>query len=274
MTVCPMVCGSCLKSEERATGMQLCDTLSAAPRLIAPIFAAFVITAFGGITLEGIKPLYYLQVVGFSVLWLFTLRKFENPLSRAASRDTSSLVDGIRDVLGLGGTVRRWILFICFATVPMFVNTAYLPLFAAEFKGADQFVLSGMATASTFMPLLLSIPIGRLADTFGRKRVIFLLTPIYISSILILVFAPNTTFLIISSILQGVLMLGMVTQGAMTAELVPPSLLGRWYGILGVFRGIVILTGLLNISPSGPTSTAPTNPGMGNHSDGSDELLR
>jgi MFS family permease len=257
MTVCPMVCGSCLKSEERATGMQLCDTLSAAPRLIAPIFAAFVITAFGGITLEGIKPLYYLQVVGFSVLWLFTLRKFTNPLSRAASRDTSSLVDGIREVLGLGGTVRRWILFICFATVPMFVNTAYLPLFAAEFKGADQFVLSGMATASTFMPLLLSIPIGRLADTFGRKRVIFLLTPIYISSILILVFAPNTTFLIISSILQGVLMLGMVTQGAMTAELVPPSLLGRWYGILGVFRGIVgivspLIAGLIwsNVGPA------------------------
>ncbi len=241
MTVCPMVCGSCLKSEERATGMQLCDTLSAAPRLIAPIFAAFIITVFGGITVEGIRPLYYLQVVGFSVLWLFTLRKFENPLSRAASRDTSSLVEGIRDVLGLGGTVRRWILFICFATVPMFVNTAYLPLFAAEFKGADQFVLSGMATASTFMPLLLSIPIGRLADTFGRKRVIFLLTPIYISSILMLIFAPNTTFLIISSILQGVLMLGGVTQGAMTAELVPPSLLGRWYGILGVFRGIVAI---------------------------------
>jgi len=256
-TVCPMVCGSCLKSEERATGMQLCDTLSAAPRLVAPIFAAFIITAFGGITLEGIRPLYYLQVVGFSVLWLFTLRKFENPLSRSASRDTSSLVKGIRDVLGLGGTVRRWILFICFATVPMFVNTAYLPLFAAEFKGADQFVLSGMATASTFMPLLLSIPIGRLADTFGRKRVIFSLTPIYISSILMLIFAPNTTFLIISSILQGVLMLGMVTQGAMTTELVPPSLLGRWYGILGLFRGIVgivspLIAGLIwsNIGPA------------------------
>lgn len=239
MTVCPMVCGSCLKSEERATGMQLCDTLSAAPRLIAPIFAAFIITAFGGITLEGIKPLYYLQAAGFSILWLFVLRKFENPLGRAASRDTSSLIDGIRDVLGLGGTVRRWILFICLATVPMFVNTAYLPLFAAEFKGADQFVLSGMATASTIMPLLLSIPTGRLADIFGRKRVIFLLTPIYIFSILILVFAPNSTFLFIASILQGVYMLGAVTQGAMTAELVPPSLLGRWYGILGVFRGIV-----------------------------------
>ena len=239
MTVCPMVCGSCLKSNERATGMQLCDTLSAAPRLVAPIFAAFLITDFGGITLEGIRPLYYLQVIGFSIIWLFVLTKFENPMSRMASRGTSSLIQGIRDVLGLGGIIRRWILYICLASIPQFVTTAYLPLFAAEIKGADQFVLSGIATASTVVPLLFSIPTGRLADTFGRKKVVYVLTPIYISSLLLLILAPNSTFLLLSGILQGVFMLGAVTQGAMTAELVTPSLLGRWYGILGVFRGIV-----------------------------------
>jgi hypothetical protein len=34
-------------------------------------------------------------------------------------------------------------------------------------------------------------------------------------------------------------MLIAVTQGAMTAELVPTQLLGRWYGLLGLFRGII-----------------------------------
>jgi hypothetical protein len=29
-----------------------------------------------------------------------------------------------------------------------------------------------------------------------------------------------------------------VTQGAITAELLPVSLLGRWYGILNLFRGV------------------------------------
>ncbi len=239
MTVCPMVCASCLKSDERATGMQLCDTLSAAPRLIAPLFAALLITEFGGITIEGIKPLYYLQAIGFSMLWLFVFKKFENPIGRMASRGTSSLIEGIRDVLRLGGTIRRWIIYICLATVPQFVTTAYLPLFAAEIKGADQYILSGIATASTIMPLLFSIPTGRLADTFGRKKVVYVLTPIYISSLFLLIFAPNSTFLLLSGVLQGVFMLGAVTQGAITAELVPASLLGRWYGILGVFRGIV-----------------------------------
>jgi len=59
MTVCPMVCGSCLKSGERAMGMQFCDTLSAIPRLISPIIAAAIVTNFGGISVEGTRPLLH-----------------------------------------------------------------------------------------------------------------------------------------------------------------------------------------------------------------------
>ncbi|NIM45627.1 MAG: MFS transporter [Nitrososphaeria archaeon] len=47
MTVCPVVCGSCLKDEERATGMGLCDTLSITPELIAPIIGAIIMKIVG-----------------------------------------------------------------------------------------------------------------------------------------------------------------------------------------------------------------------------------
>lgn len=45
--------------------------------------------------------------------------------------------------------------------------------------------------------------------------------------------------LLASGFLQGFWMLAAVTRGAMTAELVPTSLLGRWYGILHMFKGLV-----------------------------------
>ena len=54
MVVCPMVCGKTLLNEERVTGMQLCDTTSGLPRLVAPVVAAFLITKYGGMTAEGI----------------------------------------------------------------------------------------------------------------------------------------------------------------------------------------------------------------------------
>lgn len=239
MTVCPMVCGSCLKSEERATGMQLCDTLSAVPRLIAPVIGSILVTEFGGIDDKGIRSLYYLQGIGFCLLLGFVLKQFSEPYESKASKATSSLAEGMREVFTEGTMVKRWILYISLSTIPTYINPVYLPLFAAEIKHADQFVLGGLATASMVVPISLSIATGRLADTIGRKKVIYLTTPIYCISLLLLVFAPDSTTILASGVLQGFFMLSAVTQGAMTAELVPTHLLGRWYGILGLMRGLV-----------------------------------
>ena len=61
-TVCPLICGSILASHERVTGMGICDTISFFPQLIAPIIGATLITYFGGMNADGIRPLYYLQI--------------------------------------------------------------------------------------------------------------------------------------------------------------------------------------------------------------------
>jgi len=79
-TACPMVCGSYLKNVERATGKQLCDTISAIPTLAAPIIAAMLITELGGLNAEGIRPLYSLQAIGFLVVLAFTYKfYFDTP---------------------------------------------------------------------------------------------------------------------------------------------------------------------------------------------------
>jgi MFS family permease len=239
MTVCPMVCGSCLKSEERATGMQLCDTLSAVPRLIAPVIGSMLVTWFGGINEQGIRPLYYLQAIGLCLVLAFISQRFTDPSANRTSKTVSNLVDGVQEVLTQGTMVKRWLLYLSLSTIPMAVSPVYLPLFTAEIKHADQLILGGIAAASMVAPLSLSIVIGRLADTIGRKKVIYLTTPVYCVSLLLLIYAHSSTILLASGVLQGFFMLSAVTQGAMTAELVPTSLLGRWYGLLGLFRGSV-----------------------------------
>jgi MFS family permease len=238
MTACPMVCGSCLKSEERAVGMQFCDTLSAVPRLVSPIIGAAIVTSFGGMSVEGIRPLYYVQVAGFLFVLLIILRMFVSP-KRVGDPPASSFARGMREVFEQGPVVKRWIVYTCLSTVPMFVNPTYIPLYAAEAKTADQFVLGGMAAASMIVPLVLSLPAGHWSDMVGRKKVIYATALLHCSSLVLLVLAPDTTTLLVSALLQGFFMLGAVTQGAMSAELVPTYLLGRWYGLLGVFRGLV-----------------------------------
>jgi MFS family permease len=221
--------------------MQLCDTISAVPLLISPLVAALLITSFGGLTVAGIRPLYAIQVIGFSLIVVGVLWKFINPLKMQRSAKNWHFREGVRAVFTQGIMVGRWIVCVCLSTIPMFINQIYLPKFVEEIKGADQFVIGGMATAAALMPLILSIGIGKLADTIGRKKVIYLTLPLYCTSIILLVYASNSTMLYISGIFQGFYMLSGVTQGAITAELIPSSLLGFWYGILGLFRGLTSL---------------------------------
>jgi len=120
----------------------------------------------------------------------------------------------------------------------MYLSMTYLWAFVTEIKHGDEFVVGGMAAASLILPLLLALLLGHLADTYGRKRVLYVTIPLYCTSILLLIYAQNTIMLLVSGILQGFYLLSSVTQGAITAELVPVSLLGRWYGVLNLFRGL------------------------------------
>jgi MFS family permease len=246
MTVCPMVCGSYLKMEERATGMQLCDTISAIPGVISPMIAAVIITEFGGLTPEGIRPLYVLQAIGFLLMFLLVLGHYRDTIEMqvsSRSKGKMGFLGNMREILVRGKNVKRWILYRALSSTSWFLSLTYLPLFVAEVKGADQFVLGGMATASMILPLLLSIPMGRLADTTGRKKVIYIVTPFYSLSILLLIYASNSTILLISGFLQGFFVLGLVTQGAISQELVPTSFLGTWWGILSLLSGTMSVLG-------------------------------
>lgn len=204
------------------------------------MLSMLLITEFGGLSAQGIRPLYFVQFLGLMIIFLFTYKIFTEPKRSQSSRPPqTNFVADLQEVLKQGTMVKHWILYISIATIPMYLTTTFVPLYAAEMKNADQYIISGMTTATTIVPLLLSIPIGWLADRFGRKKVIYLGTPIYCLSFLLLIYAPDSTTLLLSGVFQGFFMLIAVTQGAMTAELVPTPLLGRWHGLLGLFRGLV-----------------------------------
>jgi MFS family permease len=200
-----------------------------------------IITGFGGLNVNGIKPLYYLQIIGFSLLLMFVFSEFTEP-SRRGLKIEMDFGGSIRELFDRGTKLKTWILFVSLSSIPLYMATmVYVPLFAVEIKHADAFVLGGMAMASMVMPLILSIPLGRLADRIGRKKVLYLTISIYCLSLLLLLYAVNSTMLLLSGVLQGFWVLASVTRGSMTAELVPIALLGRVFGILGLFTGMIMI---------------------------------
>ncbi len=248
---CGVICANCLKSDERATGMSLCETFGMGLLgLAAPMVGAWLVTAFGGVNVEGIRPLFFVCVGGVVVTFFLILTQLSNRRLGTISGASLSFFQGFSQVFKEGRNLKRWLIFASLTGMEMGVVTPYIQPFAHEFKGADQFVLGAMVTASAVVPLVLGIPFGRLADRIGRKKVIYLTIPLIWASYLMLVFAPNSGFLIASGAFQGFFMIAGITVGAMSREMVPPEQMGRWMGIIALFRmlfgaSLVYLSGII-----------------------------
>ncbi len=239
-TSCSVVCASSLDTSDRATGKNLCNVFSSFSKILAPILGSFLITIFGGLTLEGIRPMYYVQIICYTGIFVFMLIMFRKSLQTrpSAQKPKTSVFHEFMEVFEGQPLLKRWILISGLIWMPYALITPYIPVFAYQFKGADQYSLGLMISAGSLIPLIFGIPLGRLADRVGRKTIIFLITPLYYSSLLLLILAPNQRVLILSGFFQGFYMTLMLLTGTMTSEMVPIEQMGRWMGIVGLFRGL------------------------------------
>jgi MFS family permease len=86
--------------------------------------------------------------------------------------------------------------------------------------------------------------LGRLADKYGRKKFLFAIAPLGYAAILCLVFAPTSgvgasAFLLLYGVLFGFNSISMALASSMAAEIMPQEQMGRWIGIVGLFRGLL-----------------------------------
>jgi MFS family permease len=180
------------------------------------------------------------QFLGFTLIFIFVYELLFDPSGLEPSKNRINLRDGIDEVFRQGRMVKRWILYqaIAYLAYVITFQAGFVALYANVVKHADAYVLGVMASSSMILPIALAILIGRLADIFGRRRILFMTIPIYCLSLVTLVLSPDSTWLVISSVAQGFLMLNLTTEGAISVELMPKSLLGRWWGILNLTYGL------------------------------------
>jgi MFS family permease len=241
-TGCSVICADSVANEHRATAQNLCVTLASIASLIAPLIAAHVITLSGGLNAEGIRPLYYLRFAGYGLVLLFVGFQLRGHRKvRRTEAHAAGFIGDFRQLFGGGGLLWRWLVIASFTGLPMAMTSPFLQLFAHQAKGADQYLLGIMITAAVLVRLLFGIPLGRLADKVGRKKVIYLLTPLWYASSLLLVFSSNSATLVLAGALQTFYAISSGITSAMTLELVPVERMGKWSGVLGLFGGLVTI---------------------------------
>jgi len=248
---CAVICANSLASKERATGMAICETAGMGLLgIIAPMVGASLVTVFGGVDVDGIRPLFFVSLAVAVATFFLILTQLSNRRWGNPAETSTSFFKGFSQMFKRGHNLKRWLVISSVGSMPMGMVMPFVQPFAHEFKGADQYVLGAMVTASALVPLALGIPLGRLADKIGRKRIIYLTMPFMWAGMLMLILAPSPGFLVASGALQGFFTTGMVVGGAMTFELVHPEEMGRWMGISRFFgavlgAGAVYLAGLI-----------------------------
>jgi MFS family permease len=242
-TSCTVTCAAELPNEERATGRGLCRTLSSFMAIVTPLLGAWLISLFGGMGVRGIRPLYAVQFLIFVGIFVLLLTRLSGSQAGSTSGDGRHVLSDFVQVFKHGPDVVRLVLVMSLMELPWTITQPFMPLYAHQFKGADEFVLGGISMAIAVVPMLASIPLGRLADRYGRKKLLFAIAPLSYVGNLCLVFAPPSgigasVVLLLHGVFFGFNSVSMALASAMTAEIMPKEQMGRWIGIVSLFRGL------------------------------------
>lgn len=163
--------------------------------LAAPPVAAVLVVTFGGLTPEAIRPLFLVQLataVGTALALAVVLGDSGALSASALNPGLMEVLKGVRRLLAGRGS-SAWMLAMSVQRFSMGMAMAYLPLWLVEARGADPYVIGAMNTAGVAAVLLLSTPVGVVADRLGWLKV-FLVTRafLYLGTILMLLIpAPS-----------------------------------------------------------------------------------
>jgi MFS family permease len=116
-----VICADSVQNRDRVTAQNLCGTLSSIASIISPLIAAYLVTSFGGMTLEGIRPLYYLRFMGYGLVFLLVVAQLQEPQRKrlGKARGRLGFIADFGQLFKGRPALRRWIVVSVLTSLPM-----------------------------------------------------------------------------------------------------------------------------------------------------------
>jgi len=211
-----------VRNEHRGIVYGIANIFILTPTLLAAILGGRIVEKYGGLNIEGIRPLYIIQfflllIAFFSVYWMLSNRiptQFEKKLNIDTMKQDYS------EVLKREG-VKAWVGMKSLGSISIGLAGPFWMLFAASVHGASAVTISYMVIARSLVNILTSPFSGRLTDSIGRKwMIIYGRFVMYFATIIFLTLGRYGFFLVIAWILMGLSDSTGVAWQAQEAELV------------------------------------------------------
>jgi len=116
-----VICADSVKNRDRVTAQNLCGTLASIASMISPVIAAYLVTAFGGMNVGGIRPLYYVEFVGYGLVFFLVAVQLREPRQKQTGEARRSLdfMADFRRLFEGRPVLWRWIIVSALTSLPM-----------------------------------------------------------------------------------------------------------------------------------------------------------
>jgi MFS family permease len=240
-----IILANSLADHNRARGYGTRETIMRVFSVFAPTIGGLLVHLFGGISVDGIRPLYYIQLIGFSAVSFFVILKLED-INADRNVQRSSFMEEYREMFSAGKRLKLFAILQSMGSITWGLSMPFPFVYAADFKGADAITIGYMGTCFGVIAMILAIPMGIWADKRGRKFTIFLTRPFFYASYILLILAPPgaSWVLLLAWCCRGVMMSSRSWM-TMSMEMVPQKYRGRWTGLLSLLSNAIRVPAML-----------------------------
>lgn len=248
-----------MNSGERGTLFGLANSLILVPTLIAPLIGGFIVLNSGGLTSNGIRPLYVLQFLILFGALIFIWRYLEKEDKKVKlSFSINSLISDYKQIWDVKGA-RVWILMKSLGSISIGMAGPFWILYASVIHHASAMTIATMVTARLLANISFSPLVGKLTDKKGKKLIILIGRGIMYAGLPIFLFSNVDWHLILTWILYGISDATGVAWTVEECELVTESSRSRMTAMsLSAFNLLAVPSAILggylweSVSPIAP----------------------
>jgi MFS family permease len=220
-----------IENNVRGTVYGIANTLTILPTILAPLIGGVVVTHFGGLTVDGIRPLYVMQFVTLLLTWVYVFKFLKREHSNRTPDNEllfSMFLKDYKTILTIKGA-KTWLTMKMLGAVSVGLAGPFWILYAATVLQASSLTIAFMVTSRLLTHLIFSPFIGRLVDQFSRKKLIVGARFIMFGAVVIFLYSSgNPTVMIGSWAIWGISNACFVAWDIQMVEMVPNSFRARW----------------------------------------------
>jgi len=236
-----------IRNKQRGTVYGLANIFILTPVLFAGLIGGKLVSISGGLTVEGIRPVYVAQAALLVLAWLIVWRYLGwKPGQPRRSLNAKTMLDDYGTVLSKKG-VRSWVLMKSLGSLSIGLAGPFWMVYAAVIHGASAMVIAYMVTARSLTQIATSPLAGRLTDSVGRKKMIIGgRLVMYVSTAIFLLLGKSPVALVLAWVLMGIGDSTGVAWQAQEAEMVNHSQRARMTALsVAAFNALAVPASIL-----------------------------